>query len=186
MTARLNSFLHKEPMPQSLVCMTDEAAMTNYGSRGFQAKTSVVICYPPQRHRGHKGDTEKVVSPNLNELTYKIIGAAMEVHRTLGPGLLESSYRKCLCRELFVRGIPFRKEQPLPLEYKGIRLECGYRIDIVVARQVVVEVKSVEALAPIHDAQLLTYLRIGGYKLGLLILQCCGTQRWDSQKNPWI
>ena len=93
----------------------------------------------------------------------------MEVHRTLGPGLLESSYRKCLCRELFICGIPFRKEQPLPLEYKGIRLECGYRIDIVVARQVVVEVKSVEALAPIHDAQLLTYLRIGGYKLGLLM-----------------
>jgi GxxExxY protein len=70
---------------------------------------------------------------------------------------------------LFVRGIPFEKELPLPLEYKGIRLDCGYRMDIVVARSVVVEVKSVEALAPIHDAQLLTYLRIGGYKLGLLM-----------------
>lgn len=149
--------------------MTAEAAMTNYGSREFQGKTSVVTYYPPQRHRGHKGDTEKDMNPHLNQLTYEIIGAALEVHRTLGPGLLESSYRKCLCRELFVRGIPFQKEQPLPLEYKGIRLEGGYRIDIVVARLVVVEVKSVEALAPIHDAQLLTYLRIGGYKLGLLM-----------------
>jgi len=70
---------------------------------------------------------------------------------------------------LFVRGIPFEKERPLPLEYKGIRLDCGYRIDIVVGRLIVVEVKSIESLAPIHDAQLLTYLRIGGYRLGLLM-----------------
>ena len=69
----------------------------------------------------------------LNELTHKIIGAGIEVHRTLGPGLLESSYHKCLCRELVVRGMPFEKEYPLPLEYKGIRLDCGYRVDIVVA-----------------------------------------------------
>jgi len=87
----------------------------------------------------------------------------------LGPGLLESTYRKSLCRELFVRGIPYKKEYPLPLEYKGLYLDCGYRMDIVVDDSIVVEVKSVEALAPIHDAQLLTYLRIGGYKLGLLI-----------------
>jgi GxxExxY protein len=105
----------------------------------------------------------------MNQLTHAIIGAAIEVHRTLGPGLLESSYHECLCRELLVRGLPFEKEYPLPLEYKGIRLDCGYRIDVVVAGLVVVEVKAVEALAPIHDAQLLTYLRIGGYKLGLLI-----------------
>jgi GxxExxY protein len=109
------------------------------------------------------------MNSDLNQLTYKIIGAALEVHRMLGPGLLESSYRKCLCRELSVRGIPFEKELPLPLEYKGIRLDCGYRMDIVVARLVIVEVKSVEALAPIHDAQLLTYLRIGGYRVGLLM-----------------
>src|SRR5207253_378674 len=82
---------------------------------------------------------------------------------------LESSYHECLCHELFVQGLPFEKVYPLPLQYKGIHLECGYRIDIVVASLVVVEVKSVEVLAPIHDAQLLTYLRIGGYKLGLLI-----------------
>ena len=109
------------------------------------------------------------MNPHLNQLSHEIIGAAIEVHRTLGPGLLESSYHGCLCRELLVRGVPFEREKPLPLEYKGIRLECGYRIDILVAGLVVVEVKSVEALAPIHDAQLLTYLRLGGWKIGLLI-----------------
>jgi GxxExxY protein len=106
---------------------------------------------------------------HINQLTYDVIGAAIEVHRKLGPGLLESAYRKCLCRELFLKGIRFEYERPLPLEYKGIRLECGYRVDIVVGGLVVVEVKSVEALAPIHDAQLLTYLRVGGWRLGLLI-----------------
>ncbi len=105
----------------------------------------------------------------LNQLSHEVIGAAIEVHRKLGPGLLESAYRKCLCRELFLKGIRFENEYPLPLEYKGIRLECGYRIDLVVGGLVVVEVKSVEVLAPIHDAQLLTYLRLGGWRLGLLI-----------------
>ncbi|MDQ6654180.1 MAG: GxxExxY protein [Acidobacteriota bacterium] len=105
----------------------------------------------------------------MNQLTHKVIGAAIEVHRKLGPGLLESAYRQCLCRELLLRGVPFEKEQPLPLEYKGIHLKCGYRVDIVVARIVAVEVKSVAALAPIHDAQLLTYLRLGGWRVGLLI-----------------
>jgi GxxExxY protein len=105
----------------------------------------------------------------VNQITQAVIGAAMEVHRTLGPGLLESAYQQCLCRELTVRGIPFERECPLPLEYKGIRLECGYRLDLLVAGSVVVEVKSVEALAPIHEAQLLTYLRLGGWQVGLLI-----------------
>ena len=107
--------------------------------------------------------------PPINQLTHEVIGAAIEVHRKLGPGLLESAYRKCLCRELMLRGIPYKKEEPLPLEYKGIRLECGYRVDILVAGIVAVEVKSVEALAPIHEAQLLTYLRLGGWRVGLLI-----------------
>ena len=105
----------------------------------------------------------------LNRITGGVIGAAIEVHRQLGPGLLESSYRECLCRELLVRNIPFERERPLPLEYKGMHLGCGYRIDILVANSVVVEVKAIEALAPIHEAQLLTYLRIGGWRLGLLI-----------------
>ena len=109
------------------------------------------------------------MSPHLNELTYETIGAAIEVHRTLGPGLLESSYRECLCRELLLRGIVFRREYGLPLQYKGIQLECGYRIDILVADLVVVEIKAVEKLAPVHEAQLLTYLRLGGWKVGLLM-----------------
>ena len=109
------------------------------------------------------------MSSQLNQLTHEIIGASIEVHRALGPGLLESAYRKCLRRELLLRGIPYRKEYPLPLEYKGIRLECGYRVDILVGGAVAVEVKSVQALAPVHDAQLLTYLRLGGWRVGLLI-----------------
>jgi GxxExxY protein len=106
---------------------------------------------------------------HMNQLTHEVIGAAIEVHKNLGPGLLESAYRKCLRRESMLRGIPYRKEYPLPLEYKGIRLECGYRVDILVSGLVAVEVKSVQALAPIHDAQLLTYLRLGAWRVGLLI-----------------
>ena len=109
------------------------------------------------------------MNSSINQLTHEIIGASIEVHRKLGPGLLESAYRRCLRRELMLRGIPYRKEYPLPLEYKGIRLECGYRVDILVGGLVAVEVKSVQALAPIHDAQLLTYLRLGGWRVGLLI-----------------
>jgi GxxExxY protein len=109
------------------------------------------------------------MNSSINQLTSEIIGASIEVHRKLGPGLLESAYRRCLRRELKLRGIPYRKEYPLPLEYKGIRLEAGYRVDILVGGVVAVEVKSVQALAPIHDAQLLTYLRLGGWRVGLLI-----------------
>jgi len=105
----------------------------------------------------------------VNEITHSVIGAAIEVHRALGPGLLESAYHRCLARELEARGIPFQIEFPLPLEYKGLHLECGYRLDLLVANQVPIEVKSIEAFAPIHDAQLLTYLRLGGWKVGLLI-----------------
>jgi len=102
-------------------------------------------------------------------LTGEIIGAAIEVHRQLGPGLLETTYQACLSRELELRGISFEYEKPLPLEYKGVRLDCGYRIDLLVAGLVIVEIKSVEALAPIHEAQLLTYLKLTGVKVGLLI-----------------
>ena len=109
------------------------------------------------------------MNPHINELTFEITGSAIEVHRTLGPGLLESSYRECLCRELSLRNIEFQRERGLPVHYKGIQLECGYRLDVLVADVVVVEIKAVEALAPIHDAQLLTYLRLGGWRVGLLI-----------------
>ena len=109
------------------------------------------------------------MSQRINAITQAVIGAAMEVHRTLGPGLLESAYQECLCRELSVRGIPFERERALPVEYKNVRLECGYRLDLLVAGAVVVEVKAVEAIAPVHEAQLLTYLRLGGWRVGLLI-----------------
>jgi len=104
----------------------------------------------------------------INELTGEIIGSAIEVHRTLGPGLLESAYEECLCKELSLRGIDFERQKSLPLSYKGIELDCGYRIDVLVG-DVVVEVKSVEKLLPIHDAQLLTYLKLSGRQVGLLI-----------------
>ncbi len=108
-------------------------------------------------------------SIHIDELTSTIISAAIEVHRTLGPGLLESAYERCLCRELELRVIPFVKQKPIPVEYKGVSLECGYRIDICVADCVVVEVKAVGELLKIHDAQLLTYLRLTGMSVGLLL-----------------
>jgi GxxExxY protein len=112
-------------------------------------------------------DTE--TAKNLNELTEAIIGAAMEVHRALGPGLLESTYEMCLCRELNIRGIRFERQVPIPVEYKNVRLDCGYRADVVVNGSVLVEIKSIDSLLSIHEAQLLSYLKLGGWKIGLLI-----------------
>ena len=109
------------------------------------------------------------MSSHVNVLTGEIIGAAIEVHRHLGPGLLESAYQQCLARELALRGIPYSREWLLPLEYKGLRVKCGYRLDFLVADSIVVEIKSVDAIAPVHQAQLLTYMRIGGWTVGLLI-----------------
>lgn len=103
------------------------------------------------------------------QLTHEIIGAAIEVHRSLGPGLLESAYAECLARELSLRSIPFEREKPVPVVYKEVKLDCGYRIDFLVAGRVVVELKAIDALAPIHDAIVLTYLRLSGCKIGLLI-----------------
>jgi GxxExxY protein len=109
------------------------------------------------------------MNPHINELTHETIGAAIEVHRYLGPGLLESSYRECLCHELRLRGVDFKQECALPVQYKGVRLDCAYRVDILVRDLVAVELKAIAALTPIHEAQLLTYLRLGGWKVGLLI-----------------
>ena len=102
-------------------------------------------------------------------LTDRVIGLAIGVHRELGPGLLESAYEECLCYELEQSGIVFGRQVPLAIVYKGTRLDCGYRLDIVVQRQLIIEIKSVDRLLPIHDAQLLTYLRLSGYKIGLLM-----------------
>jgi len=105
----------------------------------------------------------------LNKITEAILGAAIEVHRNLGPGLLESAYRECLRYELLQRGYEALQEVPLPLIYKGVELDCGYRLDLLVNDAVIVEIKSVESLAPIHEAQLLSYLKISGGKIGLLL-----------------
>ena len=106
---------------------------------------------------------------DINQLTGKVIGAAIDAHKSLGPGLLESIYEECLCIELGLRKIPFERQRELPIEYKGVTLDCGYRIDIVVEECLIVELKACESLQPIHQAQLLTYLRLTGIKYGLLI-----------------
>ena len=105
----------------------------------------------------------------LNDISEKIIGAAIGVHKAIGPGLLESAYDACLRHELKLRGLSFEAQRPLPVEYKGLKLDCGYRIDLLVEGRVVVELKAVHSLDPIHEAQLLTYLKLGDWRLGLLI-----------------
>jgi GxxExxY protein len=103
------------------------------------------------------------------QITESIIGGAIEVHRELGPGLLESAYEECFCHELHLRNLSFQRQVELPVAYKGLKLDCGYRLDVVVENAVIVELKSIEQISPIHQAQLLTYLRLSGKKVGLLI-----------------
>jgi GxxExxY protein len=105
---------------------------------------------------------------DINELSSRIIGAAIEVHKTLGPGLLESVYEECLCHELRLKGFSFERQKLLPIQYKGKQLDCGYRLDIVVEKAIILELKSCERIELIHKAQLLTYLRLSGLHLGLL------------------
>jgi GxxExxY protein len=115
-------------------------------------------------------DTEGTdVRRKLNILTKAVIGAAIEVHRALGPGLLESAYEICLCHELVLREIQFERQRPIPLEYKGVKLDCGYRSDIIVEETLLLELKAVDALLPIHEAQLLSYLKLTGLRVGLLV-----------------
>ena len=104
-----------------------------------------------------------------NAISREIIGSAVEVHKELGPGLLESVYEECLCREFLLRDISYERQVSVPLMYKGVRLECGHRIDVIVEDAVIVEIKSVEQLMPVHKKQLLTYLKLLDKRLGLLI-----------------
>ena len=106
---------------------------------------------------------------DINQLSSKIIGAAIEVHKTLGPGLLESAYEECLSHEFKCQDISFDRQRPLPIHYKGITLECCYRLDIVVENAIILELKSCEKIEPIHKAQLLTYLKLTGLNLGLIL-----------------
>ena len=113
-------------------------------------------------------DTEDTEGASCH-ITHDIVGGAIEVHRRLGPGLLESAYERCLCRELLLRGIRFQQQVPLPVQYRGLQLDCGYRLDIVVERSVIVEVKALSRVLPVHRAQVLTYLKLTNLRLGLLI-----------------
>ena len=106
---------------------------------------------------------------SFNELTERVIGACIEIHRQLGPGLLESAYEECLCYELSIAGIRFERQKALPVQYKGVNLDCGYRLDLVIEQKLIVELKAVEQLLPIHEAQTLTYLKLSGLTLALLI-----------------
>ena len=106
---------------------------------------------------------------DINKLSSRIIGAAIEVHKALGPGLLESAYEECICHELSLRSLSLERQRPLALRYKGINLDCGYRLDVVVEEAIILELKSCEKIEPIHKAQLLTYLKLFGFKLGLLL-----------------
>ena len=106
---------------------------------------------------------------DINTSTGEVIGAAIEVHKALGPGLLESAYEKCLCRELELRNKPFVRQKAIPIAYKGIELDCGYRADLIVENSIIVELKACDGLHPIHQAQLLTYLKLTGIRVGLII-----------------
>ena len=115
-------------------------------------------------HRGTE-DTER----SRNHKTHEILGAAIQVHKALGPGLLESAYQRCLCKELQLRGVSFLSQVSLPIHYRGLVLDCGYRLDIVIPDFVIVEVKALHHVLPVHRAQVLTYLKLTGIRLGLLI-----------------
>jgi GxxExxY protein len=103
------------------------------------------------------------------DISEKIIRSAIEVHKNLGPGLLESAYEECLCHELNMKNLMFERQKPIPIEYKGIKLDCGYRIDIIVENKIILEIKAVEKILPVHEAQLMTYLKLTHMRVGLII-----------------
>src|SRR5438309_11159793 len=120
-----------------------------------------VLTTETQSHRENEEQKDPRTAP--------IIGAAIELHRALGPGLLESAYEECLCHELHLRGVSFQRQAALPVSYKGLHLHCGYKIDLIVEQEIIVELKAIEKILPVHEAQLLTYLKLSGKHVGLLI-----------------
>jgi GxxExxY protein len=128
---------------------------------------------PPPRQTdqsmNYHGDTETRSKLLHEELTESVIGAAIEVYRALCPGLLESAYEECLCHELHLRGIRFERQVPLPVGYKGVKLDCGYRLDLIVENVLILEIKCLEHVLPVHEAQLLTYLKMTGKRVGLIL-----------------
>ena len=117
----------------------------------------------------YHGNTETRSRLLHEELTERVIGAGIEVHRALGPGLLESAYEECLCHEFHLRGITFERQVPLPIEYKAIKLDCGYRLDLIAERLLVLEIKCLEHVLPVHEAQLITDLKLTGRRVGLIL-----------------
>ena len=117
----------------------------------------------------YHGDTETRSKLLHEELTERVIGAAIEVHRALGPGLLESAYEECLCHELHLRNLTFQRQVPLPVSYKGVNLDCGYRVDLIAEGEIVLELKCIEHILPVHEAQLLTYLKLLNKRVGLIM-----------------
>lgn len=113
--------------------------------------------------------TKKMVQMEFDDLSRKIIGCALQVHKILGPGMLESAYEECLAYELTSTGLMIHRQKPIPVIYKDIKLDCGYRLDLLVDQKIIIELKSVELLAPVHEAQILTYMRFAEIRLGLLI-----------------
>jgi GxxExxY protein len=123
-----------------------------------------------RHHEGHEGERKKEKSKmKFDELSNKVIGCALEVHKELGPGLLESAYQQCLCYELSNAKIQFTMEKPFPIIYKNIEIDCGYRLDLLIEDKLLIELKSVEKLIPIHEAQILTYMKLSNIHTGLLI-----------------
>ena len=120
-------------------------------------------------YREFTAEIAEIAEMNVNDITERIIGAAIEVHRGLGPGLLESAYEACLAHELVERDLRIERQKALPLSYKGVNIDCSYRIDLLVEDMVIVELKSVARIDPIHEAQIISYLKLSGYRVGLLI-----------------
>ena len=129
----------------------------------------LLSCSPGRGRKADRRGADDAETKGYERMTERIIGAAIEVHRALGPGLLKSTYEECMAREMQLSELTFERQVPLPVAYKGVKLDCGYRLDFLVERAVVLELKSTDTLRPIHEAQPLTYLRLGGWTVGLLI-----------------
>jgi len=135
-----------------------------------------------EKRINHHEEREEHEGKEFDTLSRQVIGCAIEVHRFLGPGLLESSYQSCLSRELELNGIAHESEAPLPIDYKGISLECGYRVDLLVEGALIIELKSVKKIDPIHEAQILTYMKLSGIQTGLMF-NCNVTKLKDGMKR---
>jgi len=139
------------------------------GTVGSMAALNMPLCGNTTMNKSIRIGVTMTTQQRSNELSKKIIGSAIEVHKILGPGLLESAYEECLCYELAACNLHVKRQVPLPIVYKGVTLDCGFRLDLVVENSVIIELKSIEKLEPIHEAQLLTYLKLSNTWLGLLI-----------------